>query len=107
MLNLDITDISGEFVRDISHHVVKTRLDTKLRPVRDGLYRVGIENELDKQIAQRGPNYCGSCYGGLAPVSGCCNNCDEVRQAYSDRGWAFGNPDAIEQVQLLCIALLC
>ncbi|KIM28739.1 hypothetical protein M408DRAFT_329198 [Serendipita vermifera MAFF 305830] len=98
LLNLDVTDISGEVVRDITHHVVKTRLDpSALMPIHDGLYRTGLENEVDKQLAAKGPNYCGSCYGGLEPVSGCCNTCDEVRQAYSDRGWAFGNPDAIDQ----------
>jgi hypothetical protein len=72
-----------------------------MRPIRDGLYRTGLENELDKQVAQKGADYCGSCFGGLEPPNGCCNTCDEVRQAYSDRGWAFGNPDSIDQVSIL------
>lgn len=67
-------------------------------PINDGQYRTDLKNELDTQIAVKGPGYCGSCFGGQEPESGCCNTCDEVRKAYSDRGWAFGNPDAIEQV---------
>lgn len=27
----------------------------------------------------------------------CCNTCDDVREAYRRRGWAFKNPDSIEQ----------
>lgn len=27
----------------------------------------------------------------------CCNSCDDVREAYRRRGWAFKNPDTIEQ----------
>jgi hypothetical protein len=45
----------------------------------------------------KGDNFCGSCYGGLEPESGCCNTCEEVRQSYINRGWSFGDPDAIEQ----------
>lgn len=41
---------------------------------------------------------CGSCYGGSPPASGCCNTCEEVREAYVRRGWSFVNPDSIEQV---------
>ncbi|XP_076219910.1 endoplasmic reticulum-Golgi intermediate compartment protein 3-like, partial [Aptenodytes patagonicus] len=27
----------------------------------------------------------------------CCNTCDDVREAYRRRGWAFKNPDTVEQ----------
>jgi len=33
----------------------------------------------------------------MAPANGCCNTCDEVRQAYVTKGWSFANPDNIEQ----------
>lgn len=46
----------------------------------------------------------GGCYGGTPPTegenAGCCNTCDEVREAYVRRGWSFVNPDAVEQVIL-------
>lgn len=45
----------------------------------------------------------GSCYGGTPPTEGpnpgCCNTCDDVREAYVRRGWSFVNPDAVEQVR--------
>lgn len=27
----------------------------------------------------------------------CCNTCEEVREAYRKKGWAFNNPEGIEQ----------
>lgn len=42
--------------------------------------------------------YCGSCYGGVPPESGCCNTCEDVREAYIQKGWSFGDTDSIEQV---------
>ena len=31
------------------------------------------------------------------PLFRCCNSCEDVREAYRRRGWAFKNPDTIEQ----------
>ncbi len=56
-----------------------------------------MKNDLERVGNARGPNFCGSCYGGLEPEGGCCNTCESVRQAYLNRGWAFSNPDSIEQ----------
>uniref|UniRef100_A0A663E215 Endoplasmic reticulum-Golgi intermediate compartment protein n=1 Tax=Aquila chrysaetos chrysaetos TaxID=223781 RepID=A0A663E215_AQUCH len=36
-------------------------------------------------------------YGEVPNCSECCNTCDDVREAYRRRGWAFKNPDSIEQ----------
>ncbi|KAH7921762.1 Sec1-like protein [Leucogyrophana mollusca] len=96
LLSLDIMDISGEQQRDISHNMLKKRLDQKGEQVQ-GL-RVGdLRNEIDKLAEQRSKGYCGSCYGGQEPEGGCCNSCEEVRQAYVNKGWSFSNPDSIEQ----------
>ncbi len=48
------------------------------------------------------PNYCGSCYGSESEEGQCCNTCAEVREAYRKKGWAFSNPETIEQVDFLC-----
>lgn len=97
VLSLDVMDISGELQRDISHNILKTRLD-KLGVAVPNSITSELRNELDKVNSQRDENYCGSCYGGTPPdEKGCCNTCDEVRQAYVNKGWSFGNPDAIEQ----------
>ena len=90
-------DISGETQRDISHNVLKRRLDSNGVAVPNS-FSADLRNDLDKMNDVKDSNYCGSCYGGLEPASGCCNTCEEVRMAYVNRGWSFSNPDAIEQV---------
>src|SRR6185369_16057604 len=40
---------------------------------------------------------CGSCYGAQTRADQCCNTCEEVREAYRIRGWAFANPEGIAQ----------
>ncbi|KAL0581151.1 vacuolar protein sorting-associated protein 45 [Marasmius crinis-equi] len=96
LLSLDVMDISGETQRDISHNVLKRRLDSNGVAVPNS-FSADLRNEVDKMNDQKDSNYCGSCYGGLEPASGCCNTCEEVRMAYVNRGWSFTNPDAIEQ----------
>ncbi|XP_006462752.1 hypothetical protein AGABI2DRAFT_207344 [Agaricus bisporus var. bisporus H97] len=96
LLSLDVMDISGEVQRDISHNILKTRLENNGTIV-PASYSAQLQNELDKMNEVQQSGYCGSCYGGVEPASGCCNTCDEVRQAYVNRGWSFSSPDAIEQ----------
>lgn len=47
------------------------------------------------------PDYCGECYGAPPPESakkkGCCNTCDEVRDAYAGVSWSFGRGEGVEQ----------
>ena len=49
------------------------------------------------------PNYCGECGGAPAPANavkaGCCNTCDEVREAYAQKSWSFKKGENIEQCQ--------
>ena len=97
VLSLDVMDISGETQRDVSHNILKTRLTDVGVPVPNSVSGE-LRNELDKLNEQKANDYCGSCYGGDPPEGGCCNTCDQVRQAYVNKGWSFGNPDGIEQV---------
>ncbi|KAK4046029.1 ER-derived vesicles protein erv46 [Microbotryomycetes sp. JL201] len=100
LLSVDIMDISGEHQNDIHHDVSKTRLTKDGKRI-DGANSKELKGELEKVAAQRGPSYCGSCYGGTPPTEGpnpgCCNSCEDVREAYVRRGWSFVNPEAIEQ----------
>ncbi|KAF8807133.1 Sec1-like protein [Phlegmacium glaucopus] len=96
LVSLDVMDISGETQRDISHNVLKTRLNAKGDIVPNSqISQLG--NDLDKISGVKPDGYCGSCYGGIEPEGGCCNSCEAVRQAYVSRGWSFMNPDAIDQ----------
>lgn len=49
------------------------------------------------------PDYCGPCYGANPPTNGkkegCCQTCDEVREAYAQASWAFGKGENVEQCQ--------
>jgi hypothetical protein len=96
LVSLDVMDISGELQRDISHNVLKVRLDQQGVMVPNS-YSAELRNDLDKMNDAKKEGYCGSCYGGMEPENGCCNTCEEVRTAYVNRGWSFANPDAIEQ----------
>jgi hypothetical protein len=102
VLSVDMTDISGESQRDVSQLVMKTRLDEKtMQPILDAKVSIHPQSELEKLVSLHSPDWCGSCFGGLPPDSGCCQTCDEVRKAYMDRGWAFNDPDSIDQVRAL------
>lgn len=96
LLSLDIIDISGERQMDVQHSITKTRIDKDGRTT--GIIKDGqLQGDLERAVSNKDPNYCGSCYGGTPAESGCCNTCDEVRQAYVRKGWSFNNPDGIEQ----------
>lgn len=38
-----------------------------------------------------------SCYGAESEPNQCCNTCEEVREAYRHKGWAFNDPSGISQ----------
>lgn len=98
LLGLDVIDSSGEQQVNVLQNIAKTRLN------KQGL-RIGVDtSEADRAAAAKPPEegkdgkpYCGDCYGGVVPDSGCCNTCDDVHQAYIKRGWGFTDPDSIEQ----------
>ncbi|KAI9193660.1 endoplasmic reticulum vesicle transporter-domain-containing protein [Polychytrium aggregatum] len=96
LLSLDVMDIAGEHQNDVSHNVYKVRLSPDGSVINKSK---GVVGEHDGgNPAPKDPNYCGSCYGGIADnEKGCCNTCDDVRRAYEARGWTLSNPDAIEQ----------
>lgn len=127
MLSLDVMDDAGEHLNDYTHDLYRVRLDqwgkeiTKEKETGTvfqitccrtsshsyvtscssytlelGDKSSGAELALAKS---QDANYCGSCYGGdPADASGCCNTCEDVRTAYTRRGWGFQASNDIEQV---------
>jgi hypothetical protein len=99
VLSVDIMDISGESQFNIMHELERMRIHADGRPVDQGGAK-GLKGEADRLASLHGKDYCGSCYGGEPPQSGCCNTCDEVREAYVAKGWSFSDPDHIDQVRI-------
>lgn len=96
VVSLDVIDIAGELQEDLRHDIVRTRLDRGGNEIETG--RSGLRGELHDVAATHAPGYCGNCYGGTPEQEGgCCNSCDEVRKAYSRRGWSFPDPEGVEQ----------
>lgn len=103
---MDILDVSGEVQSAISHGVVKTRMNEqgqKLSSVEVSFN--GEETAEQKRIkalyADKGPDYCGSCWGSVPEgVQRCCNTCEDVRRSYMEAGWAFHDGSGIEQCDL-------
>ncbi|KAJ5807809.1 hypothetical protein N7474_009078 [Penicillium riverlandense] len=103
LLTLDVMDVSGEQQVGVAHGVNKVRLS----PVAEGgrvLDIQTLELHSNEEIAKHlDPDYCGECGGAPAPPNaikqGCCSTCEEVREAYAQKSWAFGNGHNIEQCQ--------
>jgi len=101
-LSVDAMDIAGEHQLDVEHNLFKKRLTPDGRPL-------GIEKgELEPAVTPYSTSsadtaesvtekQCGSCYGAETDLDQCCNTCAEVREAYRKKGWAFTDPNSIEQ----------
>ncbi|CAE6400736.1 unnamed protein product [Rhizoctonia solani] len=100
LLSLDITDVSGDIQQDVSHHILKTRLEPSGAMIHENTLNYRIKSEVEHTLLNRPKGYCGSCYGGDEPKGGCCQTCESVRQAYLTKGWSFDDPNMIEQ----CVA---
>ncbi|BBM98063.1 endoplasmic reticulum-Golgi intermediate compartment protein 3 [Marchantia polymorpha subsp. ruderalis] len=103
VVSLDAMDISGEQHLDVKHNIFKKRLDSSGNviepPKQDTINSPKIEKPLQRHGGRLDHNetYCGSCFGAEAADDDCCNNCEEVREAYRRKGWALTNPDLIDQ----------
>jgi endoplasmic reticulum-Golgi intermediate compartment protein 3 len=96
VVSMDVMDISGDVQRDLSHSIIKTRIDSTGQMI-PGIHSAELESDFAKVNKPHSDGYCGSCYGAAPPEGGCCNTCDSVRDAYTAQGWSFGNPEEIEQ----------
>ncbi|KAI0204707.1 DUF1692-domain-containing protein [Astrocystis sublimbata] len=101
LLTLDVMDVSGEQQHGVLHGVKKVRL----QPAAQGggvidVTALALHDE-SEAATHLDPDYCGTCYGATAPAAatkpGCCNTCDEVREAYAQASWAFGRGEGVEQ----------
>lgn len=92
MLSLDLMDTAGEQQHNIVHDVVKSRLTPQGALIDTSKLDIGS----DRKPIEHEKGYCGPCYGAKADNE-CCNTCDEVRDAYSAKGWSIDDLDDIAQ----------
>ena len=102
LLTLDVMDVSGEQQTGVVHGVSKVRLSSQsegslvIDTTALALHAQDTASHLD-------PEYCGSCYSAPSPPNaqkaGCCNTCDDVREAYAANSWAFGRGEGVEQCE--------
>lgn len=115
------TRILTFFATDVNHDMAKTRL-AKDGTVISAPKMKELKGDLERIAATKAEGgtcmthvyfrhstdilrpVCLSCFGGTPPTDGpnpgCCNSCEDVREAYVRRGWSFVNPDAVEQVRI-------
>eukprot|EP01102_Stenamoeba_stenopodia_P022764 TRINITY_DN9614_c0_g1_i1.p1 TRINITY_DN9614_c0_g1~~TRINITY_DN9614_c0_g1_i1.p1 ORF type:complete len:388 (-),score=70.92 TRINITY_DN9614_c0_g1_i1:65-1228(-) len=103
-LSLDVMDVAGGAQFDVQHLIYKKRLNSDGSPI--GVEEVAVlEGELETRkkdredtaaLTQKEPG-CGSCYGAESADFPCCKTCEDVREAYRRRSWAFTNPSGIAQ----------
>ncbi|CEP11468.1 hypothetical protein [Parasitella parasitica] len=87
MLNVDIMDAMGGHSSGYSQDVTKVRLDLD-----------GVPVDLGESVTLEPATECGSCYGANAlREDGCCNTCQEVREAYVKMGWGMVDVKEIDQ----------
>ncbi|KAF1989553.1 DUF1692-domain-containing protein [Aulographum hederae CBS 113979] len=101
LLTLDVMDVSGEVQTGVMTGVDRVRLS----PEAEGGHDIEVKAlEIHQDAAAHmDPNYCGECYGAPPPTNavkpGCCNTCDEVREAYAGVSWSFGRGEGVAQCE--------
>ncbi|XP_014679210.1 PREDICTED: endoplasmic reticulum-Golgi intermediate compartment protein 3-like [Priapulus caudatus] len=99
-LSIDAMDVTGETQIDVDHNIYKERLDLQGNPMEDPEKEViGDKSEdiIESLKLTLNTSRCESCYGAETYNGQCCNTCEEVREAYRKKGWAFITPAEIEQ----------
>ena len=98
LLTLDVMDVSGELQVGVHHGIVETRLSPEGRPL--STTAVDLHADVAEHLD---PTYCGNCFGAPAPSTskkeGCCQTCEDVRDAYASIGWAFERGEGVEQCE--------
>lgn len=85
-------DVSGEHELDVEHTMYKQRLTLEGVPIDEKPTKSDLaRNEVTTNKT------CGSCYGAETADAPCCNTCEQVREAYRKKGWAFSDPSSIMQ----------
>lgn len=97
LISVDVMSLSGENQDSIEDDIFKQRLDStgaEILESKPEKQSVNVNATKTTETANKTKDYCGSCYGAIL---GCCNTCEEVKDAYRYRGWEIENLAEIEQ----------
>ncbi|KAI7898590.1 endoplasmic reticulum vesicle transporter-domain-containing protein [Cokeromyces recurvatus] len=98
MLNVDIMDDTGEHSSSYSQDITKVRLSLDGIPLEVGETVPLGDQTGDASKALQPAEECGSCYGARSlREDGCCNTCQDVREAYVKMGWGRVDMKKIDQ----------
>ncbi|TKR81218.1 hypothetical protein L596_015128 [Steinernema carpocapsae] len=95
-VSVDVMDVSTDTQNDVRDSIFRQRLDAQGQNITNEPEKQEI-NQNSTGTATTAPPAefkCGSCYGAR---DGCCNTCEEVKDAYHARGWQIEDIDQIEQ----------
>lgn len=111
LLTMDVVDDMGLVQTDAVHHIYKHKLSSQGRQVGEKEKQVSLgestrtEEEVTEMVkaanlklipdSPSDANGCGDCHG-AAPDTQCCNTCEDVKIAYSIKGWKFKPQDVAQ-----------
>lgn len=104
VLSINAMDKTGDHQLNIHDNIFTTRVSRDGTPIADAVKEVvGVDKheatvDIKEHLEQ--PTTCGDCYGAETEQHPCCNTCDEVKDAYRRKGWAFQDVVRIKQ----CVA---
>ncbi|ODQ65202.1 DUF1692-domain-containing protein [Nadsonia fulvescens var. elongata DSM 6958] len=100
LLSMDIMDVSGELQASIEDGIIKTRLDEFGNILsHEAMTISNTQNPESKTDEEAGAvDECPPCYG-ARPEGECCKTCQDVRDAYAAKGWAFHDGSGIAQCE--------
>jgi|Transcript_72870 hypothetical protein len=113
VLHMNLIDPKKANVMHAVHEIYKQRISKSGaelgKKVRDSLANVAqnsaeLEEAGHHNSSVRAPHVtphlrCGSCFSSHVDEDDCCNSCDDVKQAYKNRGWSYPTDFIFEQCE--------
>jgi len=97
-LSIDAMDVSGDQHPNLEQNIFKRRFDEHGKPVNDDATQEVLGDKSGGTMnGTAGAAKCKSCYGAETKEIPCCNTCEDIRKAYSIKGWAFKDAGTMEQ----------
>lgn len=93
--SIDAMDLTGDRA-DAEHQLFKVRMKDGVEVETEKVENINSEKVVEENPEETGlalqkteEEECQSCYGAETQEQPCCNNCEEVQQAYRNKGWAI------------------